>query len=75
MADLLRETRLKEEDFEGTLVLEKIAEIGRIDEFFDAIDADGEHQKVPLRPHQLDPRPKIVRPVLSPVVHVGGSYN
>lgn len=31
-ADLLRETRLKEEDFEGTLVLEKIAEIARIDE-------------------------------------------
>jgi hypothetical protein len=29
-----------EADFEGTLVLEKIAEIGKIDDFFEAIDAD-----------------------------------
>lgn len=27
-------------DFEGTLVLEQIASIGKIDEFFAAIDAD-----------------------------------
>jgi hypothetical protein len=27
-------------DFEGTLVLEQIAAIDRIDEFFEAIDAD-----------------------------------
>lgn len=27
-------------DFEGTLVLERIAEIDKIDEFFEAIDAD-----------------------------------
>jgi hypothetical protein len=27
-------------DFEGTLVLERLAAIGRVDEFFDAIDAD-----------------------------------
>lgn len=26
--------------FEGTLVLEKLAEIGKVDEFFDAIDSD-----------------------------------
>lgn len=28
------------DDFEGTLVLEKLAEFGKIDEFFAAIDAD-----------------------------------
>lgn len=27
-------------DFEGTLVLEKLAEIGQVDAFFDAIDSD-----------------------------------
>ncbi len=31
---------MKESDFEGTLVLEKIAEIGRLDAFFEAIDSD-----------------------------------
>jgi hypothetical protein len=29
-----------ESDFEGTLVLEKLAEIGKVDEFFEAIDSD-----------------------------------
>ncbi len=27
-------------DFEGTLVLEQLAAIGEVDEFFDAIDSD-----------------------------------
>lgn len=31
---------MDETDFEGTLVLEQIAAIGKIDEFFEAIDAD-----------------------------------
>ena len=29
-----------EKDFEGTLVLEKIAEINKLDEFMEAIDSD-----------------------------------
>lgn len=29
-----------EDIFEGTLVLEKLAEIGKVDDFFEAIDAD-----------------------------------
>jgi hypothetical protein len=29
-----------ESDFEGTLVLEQLAEIGQVEDFFDAIDAD-----------------------------------
>ncbi len=33
-------TGMDEQDFEGTLVLEKIAEIGQIDAFFEAIDSD-----------------------------------
>lgn len=31
---------MEESDFEGTLVLEKIAEIGKIEAFFEAIDSD-----------------------------------
>lgn len=31
---------MEEEDFEGTLVLEKLAEIGERDSFFDAVDSD-----------------------------------
>jgi len=32
--------RMDENDFDGTLVLEQLAAIGQIEEFFDAIDAD-----------------------------------
>lgn len=31
---------MDESEFEGTLVLEKLAEIGKVDAFFEAIDAD-----------------------------------
>jgi hypothetical protein len=31
---------MNERDFEGTLVLEQLAEIGQVEDFFDAIDAD-----------------------------------
>ena len=31
---------MEETDFEGTLVLEQLAEIGKVEEFLDAIDAD-----------------------------------
>jgi hypothetical protein len=31
---------MDESDFEGTLVLEKLAEINKVDDFFDAIDSD-----------------------------------
>ena len=31
---------MDESDFEGTLVLEQLAAIGKVEEFFDAIDSD-----------------------------------
>lgn len=31
---------MDEKDFEGTLVLEKLAEIGKVDAFFQAVDSD-----------------------------------
>lgn len=33
-------TTMDESDFEGTIVLEKLAEFGKVDAFFEAIDAD-----------------------------------
>jgi predicted AAA+ superfamily ATPase len=35
-----RKAALDEHDFEGTLVLEKLASIDRVDAFFEAVDAD-----------------------------------
>jgi len=31
---------VNDDDFEGTLILEKLSEIGKIEEFYDAIDSD-----------------------------------
>lgn len=31
---------VEEKDFEGTVVLEKLAEIGKVDAFFEAVDSD-----------------------------------
>ena len=44
-------TVMAEEIFEGTLVLEKVAEIGQFDEFMDAIDSDdlGKAKKIMKR--------------------------
>ena len=35
-------------DFEGTIVLEALAEIGKVDDFFDAIDSDDIDRAVSL---------------------------
>jgi len=40
--------RMDDTDFEGTLVLERLAAIGRVDEFFEAIDADDVRRAVAL---------------------------
>lgn len=39
---------MEESDFEGTLVLELLAEIGRVEDFFDAVDADDVDRAVAL---------------------------
>jgi hypothetical protein len=35
-----RKQHMEENKFEGTLVLEKLAAIGKVDEFFEAVDED-----------------------------------
>lgn len=46
---------MDEKDFEGTLVLEKLAEIGKVDAFFEAIDSDdfGKAQRL-MKKAQVD---------------------
>ncbi len=39
---------MDERDFDGTVVLEKLAAIGRLDEFLDAVDADDVRRAVAL---------------------------
>jgi hypothetical protein len=39
---------MDEKDFEGTLVLEKLSSIGKVDEFFEAIDSDDFKRAVSL---------------------------
>ena len=46
---------MDESDFEGTLVLEKLAEIGKVEDFLDAVDADDfETAKKLLKKAQMD---------------------
>jgi hypothetical protein len=39
---------MDEQDFEGTLVLEKLALIDKVDEFFEAVDADDSQKAATL---------------------------
>ena len=39
---------MDESEFEGTLVLERLAGIGKVDEFFDAVDADDVRRAIQL---------------------------
>jgi hypothetical protein len=39
---------MDETDFEGTLVLEQLAAIGQVEDFFDAVDADDVHRATQL---------------------------
>lgn len=54
---------MDEDDFEGTLVLEQLAEIGRVEEFFDAIDQDDVE-----RAASLMRRAKIDAPTIAVIV-------
>lgn len=46
---------MDESDFEGTLVLEKLAEIGKLDAFFNAVDSDDfEHAKSLMKRANVD---------------------
>ncbi|KYG61131.1 hypothetical protein AZI85_09255 [Bdellovibrio bacteriovorus] len=44
----MQEVDMDENDFEGTLVLEQMASINKLDEFFEAIDSDDTQEAVRL---------------------------
>jgi hypothetical protein len=47
---------MDESDFEGTLVLERLAEIGQVEDFFDAVDADDAQRAAALmKKARIDP--------------------
>jgi hypothetical protein len=54
---------MDESDFEGTVVLEQLAEIGRVEDFFDAIDSDDVQRAVALMK-----RAKIDRSTIASVI-------
>lgn len=46
---------MKESNFDGTLVLEKLAEIGKLDEFYVAVDSDDfEAAKILMKKAKID---------------------
>lgn len=46
---------MDESDFEGTLVLEKLAQIGMVDAFFEALDSDNlERAKILMKRARVD---------------------
>ena len=47
---------MDESDFDGTLVLEQLAAIGRVEDFFDAIDSDDvERARALMKEASVDP--------------------
>jgi hypothetical protein len=54
---------MDETDFEGTLVLEQLAAIGEVDDFFDAVDSDDVKRAI-----QLMKRANIDAPTIATVV-------
>ncbi len=54
---------MDESDFEGTIVLEQLAAIGKVEDFFDAVDSDDVE-----RARSLMKRAKIDAPTIALVV-------
>ncbi len=64
---------MDERDFDGTLVLEKLASIGKIDEFFEAIDADDLPRARALM-KRADVDPRTVTIVLRKIAEADGQH-
>jgi hypothetical protein len=48
---MVKEMTMDEDEFEGSLVLEKLAALDKVDEFFDAVDADDVGRAIHLMKH------------------------
>lgn len=58
---------MNEKDFEGTLVLERLAEIEKVDDFLEAVDSD-DFEKVETLMRQAGVDKKTIRMVLERMV-------
>ena len=64
---------MDEFDFEGTLVLEMLAAIGKVDDFFDAIDSDDfDEAEALMKSAKIDP--KTIAVVLKKMHEADGSH-
>lgn len=64
---------MNEEDFEGTLVLEQLASIGKVEEFFDAIDSDDVQRAAALMRRAKIDAPTIAM-VIKKIQHADGEH-
>ena len=64
---------MNENDLEGTLVLEKLASIGMVEEFFDAVDADDFEQAKQLM-QEADVDPDTITIVLKKMSETSGEH-
>lgn len=64
---------MNERDFEGTLVLEKLAEINQLETFFDAIDSDN-FSKVRSLLKQADVDSETINIVLNKMANADGEH-
>jgi len=64
---------MDETDFDGTRVLEQLAEVGRVDEFFEAVDADDlERAALLMKKAGIDPG--TIAKVLRKMEDAGGEH-
>ena len=64
---------MDEQDFEGTLVLEKLAQIDKIDAFFEAIDSD-DFQKAAALMRRADVDSETIEIVLKKMAEADGEH-
>jgi hypothetical protein len=64
---------MDEQDFEGTLVLEKLAVIDKVDAFFEAIDSD-DLQKAASLMRKADVDPETIAIVLKKMAEADGQH-
>jgi hypothetical protein len=60
-------------DFEGTLVLEQLAAIGKVDDFFEAIDADDTQRATALM-KRADVDPSVIATVIRKMEESDGEH-
>jgi hypothetical protein len=64
---------MEDADFEGTLVLEQLAAIGKVDDFFDAIDSD-DVERSRLLMKRANVEPSVIAVVIRKIEEGGAEH-